>query len=324
MRSRAPARTLTQLRGIRVGHASSPDGRSGVTAILFGAGRPTVVDIGGGAPATYDTASLALDATFGRRWGVFFAGGSLYGLDAARGVRTRILEEGGGSRAFQNPHPIVPLTGAALFDLPRALGPLPDYIPLGYEAACNASTRPVDNGRVGAGSGASVGKYLGRGRSMRGGLGSSALLVKSLGWVGAVVVVNSVGAVRDHGTGAWLAGARSRNGRVIPPNPNSIGRRSGSRGTTLALVATEVAVERSALYRLAIAARLGLARSIIPYNSSSDGDVVFAVSTEQIARPRRELWPGASVDRLGSAIAEAAARAAESAVPSRESTATTN
>jgi L-aminopeptidase/D-esterase-like protein len=314
MRSRASKLTLTRVRGIRVGHASTPDGRSGVTAILFGEGRPTVVDVGGGASATYDTASLALDATFGRRWALFFSGGSLYGLDAARGVRTRILEEGGGTQAFQNPHPLVPLAGAALFDLPRVLGPLPDYLPLGYAAACNASKRPVARGRIGAGSGASVGKYLGRGRSMPGGLGSSALFVRSLGWIGALVVVNAVGAVRDHVSGKWLAGARGRKGQVIPPRLESIGRSSGSRGTTLALIATDVALGRAEILRLAIAARLGLARAIVPFNSSSDGDVVFGVSTERISRPRREAWPGATVDRLALAAAEAAARAAEDAV----------
>ncbi|MFZ1022883.1 MAG: P1 family peptidase [Thermoplasmata archaeon] len=324
MGARVSSLTLTRVGGIRVGHASTPDGHSGVTAILFGAGRPAVVDIGGGASATYDTASLGLDATFGRRWGVFFSGGSLYGLDAARGVRTRILEEGGGTQAFENPHPLVPLTGAALFDLPRVMGPLPDYIPLGYAAACDASKRPVVGGRIGAGSGASVGKYLGRGRSMPGGLGSSALFVRSLGWVGALAVVNSVGAVRDHATGSWLAGARGRKGQVIPPRLGSVGRRSGNRGTTLALIATEVALGRSALRRLAVSARLGLARTIIPFNTSSDGDVVFGVSTERIPQPRREAWPGATVDRLGLAVAEVAAQAAENAVRAGDSNLTTN
>jgi L-aminopeptidase/D-esterase-like protein len=314
MRLRTAGATLTRLRGVRVGHAETPDHRTGVTAVLFESGRPTVVDIGGAASATYDTGSLALDATFGRRWAIFFSGGSLYGLDAARGIRTRILEEGGGTRAFENPYPIVPITGAALFDLPRLLGDLPDYIPVGYEAACNATTKSVAQGRIGAGAGAMVGKYLGRNRAMLGGIGSTAYFSKELGWIGALVVVNAVGAVRNHSTGVWLAGARGVRGTVIPPKITSRRRSEGGRGTTLAIIGTEVALDRPALYRLTIAARLGLARAIVPYNSSPDGDVVFGVSTERIPRPPREAWPGAIVDRLGSIASELSATAAENAV----------
>ncbi len=314
MRSRAPPSTLTRLETVRVGHALTPDGSSGTTAVLFGAARPMVVDVGGGASATYDTASLALDATFGRRWAVFFSGGSLFGLDAARGIRTRVLEEGGGSTAFENPNPIVPITGAALFDLPRKLGPVPDYLPLGYEAARAATSHPVVQGRMGAGAGATVGKYLGRKHAMPGGLGSSAFFTKSLGWVGALVVVNAIGAIRSHSTGNWLAGARGRKDEVVPPTLGSTRKPAGSRGTTLALIGTEVALERPALYRLAVAARLGLARSIVPYNSSPDGDVVFGFSTERIPRPRQERWPGATVDQLALAATEISSVAAENAV----------
>ncbi|MGA8302453.1 MAG: P1 family peptidase, partial [Thermoplasmata archaeon] len=155
--------TLTLVPGVRVGQAEAPGGSSGVTVTLFDAPAPTVIDVRGGASATYDTASLSLDATFGRRWAIFFAGGSLYGLDAARGVRTRILETGGGHRAFQNPIPVVPISGAALFDLPQDMEELPDYLPLGYEAARRASRDAVAVGRFGAGAGATVGKYRGRG-----------------------------------------------------------------------------------------------------------------------------------------------------------------
>ena len=161
-----------------------------------------MVDVRGGASATYDTASLSLDSTFGRRWAIFFSGGSLYGLDAARGIRTRILETGGGHRAFRNPNPVVPISGAALFDLPRRREGLPDYLPLGYEAARRANRGPVAVGAVGAGAGATVGKYRGRARAMHGGVGSAAARRRGLGTVGVMVVVNSVGAVRDPASGS--------------------------------------------------------------------------------------------------------------------------
>ena len=112
--------------GLAVGHAETPERTSGVTVARFDAPFPTVIDVRGGASATYDTASLSLDATFGGRWAIFFSGGSLFGLDAARGVRTRIAEIGGGHRTFRNPNRVVPISGAAIFDLPLAEGPIPD------------------------------------------------------------------------------------------------------------------------------------------------------------------------------------------------------
>ncbi len=199
--------------GVRIGHAESEDGSSGVTAILFDRATPVVVDVRGGASATYDTASLSLDATFGRRWGLFLAGGSVHGLDAAAGVREFLLGSGGGTQVFRNPHRIVSLSGAALFDLPATVGTLPDYRALGYAAARSADRGTVSTGRVGAGAGASVGKYLGRASAMHGGLGWSSRPI-GRGRVGALVAINSAGAVRDPARGTWIAGARRGRGRI--------------------------------------------------------------------------------------------------------------
>ncbi len=292
------------IRGLRVGQAETPTRTSGVTVVLFDAPAPTVVDVRGGASATYDTASLALDATFGRRWAVFFAGGSLYGLDAARGVRTRILETGGGHRAFRNPNMVVPISGAALFDLPTVLGPIPDYLSLGYEAARRARRGPVTIGRVGAGAGATVGKYLGRHRAMRGGLGAAASRF-GRGRVGVLVAVNSVGAVRDPATGTWVAGARGPKGTVVPPHARALGV-DRTAGTTLSLVATDLAVDRPNLARVAAMVQTGLAAAIAPFHSSVDGDVLFAVSTGAASDPPPGLRPGETADRLGARAAELA------------------
>ncbi|HEV2165844.1 MAG TPA: P1 family peptidase, partial [Thermoplasmata archaeon] len=200
--------TLTLVRGVSVGRAESPRRSTGVSAIVFEAPVPTIVDVRGGASGTFDTASLALDATFGLREAVFFAGGSLYGLDAAAGVRRAVLARGGGVRVFDNPNPIVPISGAILFDLPSKRGGIPDYERLGYRAARSASHAPVDQGRVGAGAGATIGKYLGRDRAALGGLGSAASEISGLGRIGALVAVNSVGAVRDPDTGRLVEGPR--------------------------------------------------------------------------------------------------------------------
>ena len=313
-----PNCTLTRVRGVSVGQVETPDRATGVTVIRFDPPAAVVADLRGGATGTFDTGSLAVDATFGRRWAVFLSGGSLYGLDAARGIRVRLLEEGLGLRAFGNPNPVLPISGAILFDLPPTLGPIPDYLPLGYEAARVASRRPVAEGRVGAGAGATVGKYLGRDGAMAGGIGSAARAVPGYGRVGVLVAVNSVGAVRDPATGRWVAGAR-RAGRLVPP-AGGAAHRLPSTGTTLSLVATDVAVDRPTLARVAAIAHAGVAAAIFPFQSSSDGDILFAASTGVAGAPRPERRPGEIADRIGSAAAELGAEAvvrAVSAAPTR-------
>jgi L-aminopeptidase/D-esterase-like protein len=309
---------LGSVRGLSVGHAETPDGTSGVTVVRFDRLTPTVVDVRGGASATYDTASLSLDATFGARSAIFFAGGSLYGLDAARGVRTRILETGGGYRPLRNPNPVVPISGAALFDLPSRVGPIPDYLPLGYEATRRARRGRVALGRVGAGAGATVGKYLGRRRAMRGGIGSAAVRVQSRGYVGALVAVNAVGAIRDPATGSWVAGARGRGGGVTPPRTEG-SRRDATTGTTLALIATDLAVDRPTLARIAAIVHAGLASVIVPFHSATDGDVLFASSTGSAGAPRSEGRPGEVADALGARAAELAVAAVLGAVRAAQS-----
>jgi L-aminopeptidase/D-esterase-like protein len=305
--------TLTLVRGLRVGQVETPDGRSGVTVVLFDAPAAMVVDVRGGASATYDTASLSLDATFGRRWAVFFTGGSLYGLDAARGVRTRILETGGGHRAFDNPNPVVPITGAALFDLPPTRDGPPDYLPLGYEAAYRASRAPVAVGPVGAGAGATVGKYRGRARAMRGGIGSAGARVPKLGALGVLVAVNAVGAVRNPASGAWVAGARGPRGKVIPPNASDLDRQRTT-GTTLGLVVTELDVDRPTLARVAAVVHAGFSAAIRPLHTSTDGDVLFVATTGVTRTPRPERRPGEFADLLGMRASELATDAVLSAV----------
>ncbi len=300
------------IRGLRVGQAEAADGSSGVTAVLFDSLAPTVVDIRGGASATYDTASLALDATYGRRWAVFFAGGSLYGLDAARGIRVRLLETGTRATAFGNPNPVVQISGAALFDLPRARGAIPDYLPLGYEAAARASHDPVSVGRVGAGAGATVGKYLGGGRAMRGGVGATAVRLGRRGALGVLVAVNAVGAIRDPASGRWVAGARGARGVVPPTAADPVADRTSA--TTLGLVATDLRLERRTLQRVAGIVQTGLASAIVPFHSSTDGDVLFAAATGAAGRPPAEERPGAVADRLGLIASELAVAAVLQAV----------
>lgn len=310
---RAPSFDLSQVGGLAVGHAEDPGGSTGVTAILFDVATPTVVEVRGGASATYDTASLSLDATFGRRWALFFTGGSLFGLDAARGVRLGVLERGGGHRAFRNPNPVAPVSGAALFDLPPTKGPIPDYLPLGYEAARRASRDEVPVGRVGAGAGATVGKYLGRSKAMRGGVGTGAVKLGRRGSLGVLVVVNAFGALRDPSTGRWVATARDESGHPVPPRAGP-GRPDPAPGTTLGVVVTDLVIDRPTLARVVAMAHAGLASAVTPYHTSTDGDVLFGCSTGTAGQTSREGRPGETADRLGSLAGELAVRATLGAV----------
>lgn len=309
--------TVTRVRGVRVGHAESEGSPTGVTALVFDRPSPTVVDVRGGASCTYDTASLSLDATFGRRWAIFFSGGSVFGLDAGRGIRTRVLEAGGGHTVFGNPTRVAPISGATLFDLPGADGPIPDYAPIGYAAAANASRGVVPMGQVGAGAGAWVGKYLGRDRAMPGGIGSAALLLPGRHALGVLVILNSVGAVRDPSNGRWIAGARGRNGRIVPPGERKgvpRARAGDGRGTNLLALVTDIGLPRAALQRLAVQAGSGLAQVVAPVHTATDGDVTFATCTEESSARAPLGSRFTEMDALGHEAAELVKRAAIHAV----------
>lgn len=296
-----------------MGHAENRGRTTGVTAVLFDDGAPAVADVRGGASGTYDTASLSLDATFGRRWALFLAGGSLYGLDAARGIRTWLVEHGRGFRVFGHRRLVVPISGAVIFDLPGPGKALPDYADLGYLAARAARRGTLAQGRVGAGAGATVAKYLGRAAGAAGGLGSSARRLGGGRSVGVLTVVNAAGAVRDPATGRWVAAARGRSGDLVPPTAIPR-RRLAGRGTTVTVVATDASLGRPALARVAAIVHAGLARAVVPYLTSVDGDCVFAATTSAEGRTRREPWPGATTDQVGRLAADAAVDAVLAAV----------
>lgn len=305
------------VKGLRIGHAAASDRSTGVTVALFRPPASVLVDVRGGASCTYDTASLSVEATFGRRWAIFFSGGSVHGLDAGRGVRTALLSGGAGQSTFRNPNRIVQIAGATLFDLPGDEGPIADYLPLGFEAVRQASRSRVAVGREGAGAGATVGKYLGRECAMSGGFGYAARRLKGFGAAGALVVLNSVGAVRDTRDGRWIAGARRRSGRIVPPGARLTHGRPGdglARGTNLVMVVTEASLGRRGLFRLAQQAHDGLARAVVPAHTATDGDVAFACSTAALTRLPPERYSGESADRIGRLAAELVTEAARVAI----------
>jgi L-aminopeptidase/D-esterase-like protein len=277
---------------VRFGHARHPREATGVTVVLFPRGAMGAVEVRGGAAGTYHTDSLGPLSTFGRLDALFFAGGSLLGLDAARGVREALERSGGGRPFFPDGPPLVSVSGAVLFDLRSRASLQVDYASLGREAALHAAPGPPEEGSVGAGTGATVGKFGGRLRACAGGVGTVMGPVGARSHLVALSVVNALGNVHDEDDGTILAGARGDGGRFLPaPEALRLAERATPpRGTTLGLVLTDLPVARRELFRLAVAGHDGIARAVRPAHTATDGDVVFAVST---GRPGLETpWPG--------------------------------
>jgi L-aminopeptidase/D-esterase-like protein len=312
-------RGLTEVHGIKVGSFTLSERPTGCTVILVdGEGVPGGVSQRGGAPGTSETDLLHPLNMVDKVNAVVLSGGSAYGLDARQGVVKFLEERNTGWRVSAGVVPIVP--SAILFDL--AFGGKPNVRPTadcGYKAAQTATDGPVAEGNVGAGAGATVGK-LGRGRSMKGGLGSAAITLPSGLVVAAIVATNAVGDIVDPTTGQVIAGMRTEDGKAPADvrkllRDGSLLRERGPRAgenTTIGLVATNAKLTKAEISRVALMADDGFARAISPSHTVGDGDTVFALSTGR--------WDGqAGVTVIGALAAEAMAEAIVRAVSKAES-----
>ncbi|MGQ0560301.1 MAG: P1 family peptidase [Gemmatimonadota bacterium] len=268
--------SITAVPGLRAGHATHARGGTGCT-VLLGPFRGAC-DVRGLATGTRELETLAPTHLVPRADAVLLTGGSAFGLAAADGVMAWIAERGGGFDTGRARVPIVP--AAVIFDLTEERN-APDAA-LGHAACVAASADPLAEGRVGAGTGATIGKVLGLAHAEPGGVGTYALRAGEF-VIGAVAVVNALGDVLDF-DGGIVAGARAADGSYIdsmktlctmsPPAPTL-----PATNTTIAAVATDAPLSRSALQMLARAAACGIVRRIAPANTVFDGDVVFALST---------------------------------------------
>lgn len=302
--------TLTDVPGIRVGHAEVDGGGSGCTVVL-GPFRGAA-DVRGLATGTRELDALSPSHLVPRIDALLLTGGSAFGLGATDGVMAWLEERGRGFDTGVAPVPIVP--SAVIFDLDDGVErPGPDE----GRAACDAaSSGPVAEGRVGAGAGALVGKIGGREGSSPGGVGSAATRLGEH-TVGALVVVNALGDVLDQG-GAIVAGARDPEGTFLDTARllrtrgalGEFGRARPGQNTTLAVVATDAPLSAADLGRMARLASTGLARRISPVNTPFDGDIVFAVTT---AEDQTEVSPG-RVMALGTVARDRVEEAIERAV----------
>ena len=304
-----PKNLITDIPGLRVGNASDARIKTGVTVLTSDAPFTAGLHVMGGAPGTRESDLLAPDKTVQQVDALVLSGGSAFGLDAASGVADSLRAAGRGFAVGDQRVPIVP--GAILFDLLNGGDkhwPENPYKRLGTEALANASA-DFEIGTEGAGTGAML-------ATRKGGLGSASATLPSGHTVGALVAVNALGDATVDGTHFWAAPFEINDefgghgpARDIPPGLPPTKLASHNANTTIAIVATDAALDQSQCTRLATAAHDGMARALVPSHTPMDGDLVFAVSTSEkpltdpVAGP---LWLGhAAASCLARAIARA-------------------
>jgi len=297
---------ITDVPGVRVGHASNATIASGVTAVMFDRRVIASGDIRGGGPGTRETDLLDPAMTVEKIDAIVFSGGSAFGLDAASGTQAWLREQGRGFAMREAIVPIVP--SAILFDLlnggDKKWGRYPPYRELGYAAAFAADTE-FALGSAGAGLGALT-------INLKGGVGSASAMLGDI-TIGALAVANPAGSVTVGDSAQFWASPFEQNkefgGRGFPqhvPPEALVPRTRGSTATntTLAVVATDAILTKAQAKFIAVMAQDGISRAVYPVHTPLDGDSVFMVSTgvKPLGNPVFDLM------RLGAIAANVVAR----------------
>jgi L-aminopeptidase/D-esterase-like protein len=276
---------LTAIAGVKVGHYTLSERPTGCTVVLVEASAVAGVDVRGAAPGTRETDLLNPVNLVEQVQAIVLSGGSAFGLDSATGVM-RYLEER--DLGYVTPVAKVPIVPAAiLFDLGVGDPKIRPTAECGYRAATAATSDAVQEGNVGAGAGATVGKLLGPKRAMKAGIGSASITLPDGLTVAALVAVNAVGDVIDPSTGRVIAGARTADGKGLIDVRTLI--KSGTlqkarearigQNTTLGVVATNAKLTKTQATKIAQMAHDGFARAISPAHTPFDGDTIFALAT---------------------------------------------
>jgi L-aminopeptidase/D-esterase-like protein len=266
--------SITDVPGIEVGHAQNKRALTGCTVILCREGAVAGVDVRGGAPGTRETDLLNPGNLVEKVHAILLAGGSAFGLDAASGVM-RYLEAG--QVGFQTREALVPIVPSAiLYDLDLGDSRIRPDAKMGYQACVNASRDETAEGVVGAGTGASVGKILGRDYAMKSGIGGASIRLSAGVVVGAIVAVNALGDVYDPLTGEFVAGVRNEMKTMeLLRSFKPVSRRN----TVIGAVAVNADFTKAEMTRVAQMAHDGMARAIRPVHTQFDGDTIFALAT---------------------------------------------
>jgi len=318
---------ITDIAGLKVGHATDEHVRSGVTAVLCGSGWPAGVDVRGGGPGGRETDALSPENLVGRAHALVLSGGSVFGLGAADGVAAALSSRGIGLRLRQEGTAIPIVPAAVLHDLAnggdKSWGLSPPYRELGMRALAAADAE-FALGSVGAGRGAMAG-------NLKGGIGSSSVELGEGLIVGALVALNSVGSpmMPDGKTyWAWAFELGQEFGGGGPPKSTmdlsdpapgesrlawALQRSQPGANTTLAVVACNADLSTAECKRVAMMAHDGIARAVRPAHTPFDGDTIFAVASGELELDK-DLLRAAEIGRIGSAAADCLARAIARAV----------
>jgi L-aminopeptidase/D-esterase-like protein len=317
-------KAITDVAGIRVGHAHDLAALTGCTVILCENGAVGGAAVRGGSPGTRETDLLRPMHRVERVHAVMLSGGSAFGLSAASGAVSYLEGRGIGFDARVARVPIVP--SAILFDLGLGDASVRPDSAMGYRACLNASSERPAEGNVGAGTGATVGKILGPGQAMKSGIGTASLEIGGGVVVGAIFAVNAFGDVVDPATGTILAGARAADVgplRIGSPGyfadtlhllKTTVGRTALSlamrQHTVIGAVATNARLDKAQINKVAQMAHDGLARTIRPAHTMLDGDTIFALATS-----KRRADPSIVGAFAAEVTAQAIVRAVQTAGP---------
>lgn len=306
-----PNNAITDVEGILAGHYTDDDAACGVTVILSPQGAVAGVDVRGSAPGTRETDLLQPLNLVEEAQAIVLSGGSVFGLAAANGV-VRWLAENGFGFPLDQEHvaPIVP--AATLYDLGRGREFYPPVTSRWGKEACEAAGNgPLENGSLGAGTGALA-------ASIKGGVGSASIVLESGITVGAIVAVNSLGSVIDPNLGRpWEIGLEvdgefgAQGKRVVElPQPSAS---APARNTTIGVVATDAVLTKPQAQKIAQMSHDGMARAIRPSHTMFDGDTIFCLATGKKELPATPGFFTArhaqAINEMGHAAADCMARA---------------
>ncbi|MFH2011506.1 MAG: P1 family peptidase [Pseudomonadota bacterium] len=277
---------ITDVEGIKVGHTSDYEGLTGCTVILCEDGATGGIDIRGSAAGTRQINSLQPLHLIEEVHAVLLAGGSSFGLDASGGVMEYLENKGKGFSTSVTNIPIVP--AAIIYDLSFGNYKARPNKEMGFSACKTAINKKVEEGSVGVGTGATVGKLFGLERAMKGGFGTASKKLSSGLIVGAAVAVNALGDIVNNENGEIIAGARdSKHGHKFINSFEQIkkgitGKEEFLQNTTLGVVATNAILTKMQAIKVSQMAHTGFAKTIYPIHLTSDGDLVITLSTRKL------------------------------------------
>lgn len=293
--------SLTDISGVLAGHYTDTDAKTGCTVVMFENGAVAGVDVRGSAPGTRETDLLRPTNVVQQANALLLSGGSAFGLSAADGVMRWLEERGHGFDTGAARVPIVP--AAVLFDLAFGSAAVRPDAAAGYAASESASDKTLAQGKVGAGTGATVGKAAGMQACAHGGFGTASIHLPGGIIVAAGFAVNALGDIYDHTTGKKIAGMQG--GNVSDVLMGSSGMDFSGQNTTLGIVGTNAVLTKEQANKFAAVGQDGIAMCIRPAHTMFDGDTVFAFATGELEGDFNAILAAAS---------EVAARAIANAV----------